>query len=302
MRSRNGLANSVSSHIPVLLKEALAALDPKPGESFIDATYGGGGHSRAILEKITPPTGGKKGKLLALDWNETAAIRCRTDYCVVENFANLPEVMRKFNIKPVDGLLLDLGVSTDELEHSRRGFSFQRDESLLMTYNDQKLPVRDLLKQLNEKELADTIWRYGEERNSRKIAKAIKLRLRKSAIRTTKELVETIELVLPRKGKLHPATKTFMALRIYANDELTNLEEVLKNLDKIMAPAGRTAVISFHSLEDRLVKNYFKRWAAAGQAELINKKPITAGAEEILKNPRSRSAKLRTIRFLNPKP
>jgi len=284
----------MSSHIPVLLKEVINVLNPKPGENFIDATYGSGGHSQEIQKRL-----GGNGRLLALDWDPLAARLCRTDYCVVENFAQLPQLIRQLNFPKADGLLADLGVSSDQLEKSGRGFSFLRDEPLLMTYNDSQKPVYQILRQLSEKELAGVIGRYGEERPSvsRRIAKAIKDRLRKKSIGSSGQLAELISRVAPRRGKLHPATKTFMALRIYANQELENLEKLLQGLGKIMAAGGRVTIISFHSLEDRLVKNYFKKYAQSGQAQLIIKKPIIPTIQEIRANPRSRSAKLRAIIF-----
>ena len=282
----------ISRHTPVLLKEVMAVLNPQPGQFFIDGTYGAGGHSQEILKKI-----GSGGKLLAVDWSQEAARRCKTDFCVVDNFANLPEVLRKLNLPPADGLLLDLGFSSEQLQTFGRGFSFQKDEPLLMTYNDQQQPVRDLLKQVSEKELAEILWRYGEERKSRIIARAIKTALRKKPIRSSGDLVKVIEQVVKRSGKLHPATKTFLALRSYANQELENLKRLLAHLPEIITRGGRAAIISFHSLEDRQVKNHFRNLAAAGRAEIITKKPLVPSREEILQNPRSRSAKLRAIKF-----
>jgi len=263
-------------HIPVLLKEVLKVLDPKPGEFFIDGTYGSGGHSEAIRELIAP-----SGRLLAIDWERTG-----------ENYADLPEILRGKNLGKADGLLLDLGFSSEQLEGGR-GFSFQKDEPLVMTYHPSLKPVKELLEDLNEAELADIIYQYGEERASRKIAKAIKEAGARKRIETTGELASVIESVLPRRGKIHPATKTFMALRIYANHELENLERILKSLSQVLKTGGRAAIISFHSVEDRIVKNYFRDSAKAGQLKIITKKPITATSEEAKENPRSRSAKLR---------
>ena len=305
-------------HIPVLLKEVIELLDPREGEFFIDGTFGGGGHANAILEKIGPT-----GKLLGVDWNKIGYEKCveiasspapRNDgiKCIQDNFANLPEILKEKEIAAVgrlgdlprndrgeikaNGLLLDLGVSSDELEDSGRGFSFQKDEPLLMTYNDDEIPVKNLLRQLNRDALAKVIKDYGGENWAIKIAQAIKDRLRKKDIETSGELAQLIIDAVPKNyehGRIHPATRTFMALRVYANHELENLEKVLKNLDKILLPKGRATIISFHSLEDRLVKNYFRDLAKEEKLEIITKKPVTASWEEVKENPRARSAKLR---------
>ena len=292
-------------HIPVLLKETLTMLDPKPGENFIDGTFGGGGHSQAVLEKIRPA-----GKLLAIDWNEMGFKNCevlrqaqdtKTNLiCFRGNFANLLEIMRDTNFPPTDGLLLDLGISSDELELSGRGFSFQKDEPLLMTYGDDQVPVKQLLRQMSETELTAVLKSFGEERYAKNIARIIKEQQRKRPIETTSDLVETIFRATPARyhhQRLHPATKTFMALRIYANNELKNLEKVLNDLEKIMAPGGRAGIISFHSLEDRAVKNHFRKLQKEEKGQVLTKKIIAPSREEMGKNPRSRSAKLRVLKI-----
>ncbi len=286
-----------TQHIPVLMHEVLAALNPREGDAMIDGTYGGGGHSAALLEKI-----GKTGKLLAIDWNEQAAGECAEQYandkrvtCAVGNFAELPEITRLTQFPRAQGLLLDLGVSSNELEHSGRGFSFQEDEPLLMTYNDTQESVMALLRRASEEELADIIKTYGEERYATRIAHAIKERERKGIIETTGELSAVVETVAPRGGRLHPATRTFMALRIAANKELDNLSCALAHIPELVAPGGRVAIISFHSLEDRLVKHCFRELKKTGHATLITKKPFIPTRDEIRVNPRSRSAKLRAL-------
>lgn len=283
-------------HKPVLLNEVINVLNPQFGEFFIDGTYGGGGHSSVMSEKL-----GKDGRLLALEWNresfergkfQISNLKFQNTILIEENFANIPEILEKNNFPKANGLLLDLGISSDELENSGRGFSFQKDEPLLMTYSDNKIPVRDLLRQLNKEELTEIIKNYGGENWAIKIAEAIKGR----RIETSRELAELISETLPKNyehGRIHPATRTFMALRIYANNELENLEKILKNINQILKNKGRIAIISFHSLEDRLVKNYFRYLAKENTLEIITKKPITASREEILSNPRARSAKLR---------
>lgn len=284
-------------HIPVLLNEVIKVLDPKEGEFFIDGTFGAGGHSAAIKEKIGPPASG--GKLLTIDWDKTG-----------ENFADLPEILKRKNLPKADGLLLDLGFSSEQLDASRaaegeprqgRGFSFQKNEPLLMTYDIKAKPVKEILKELSEEELGRIIREYSQERFAEWIAREIKTQEKIKSIETTQELVNVIEKAVPKnyeRGRIHPATRTFMALRIYANRELENLEEVLKNMEKILKHGGRIAIISFHSLEDKLVKNYFKKYAKEEKMKILTKKPITASYEEIANNPRSRSAKLRAARIL----
>lgn len=292
-------------HTPVLLHETLHLLDPQPGEFFIDGTYGAGRHAQVILEKI-----GLTGKLLAIDWNERAIENCKKQIgnltikqlvCVKGNFAQLSELLNSHDLPKAAGLLLDLGLSSDELESSGRGFSFQKNEPLIMTYSDNETSVRDLLRRLTQTELEKIIREYGEERYAGRIAKAITERRRKRPLLTTSDLAALIAEVVPRqyeRGRIHPATRTFQALRIYANREIENLERLLRHLPQIMSAGGRAAIISFHSLEDRLVKNYFRDYARQRIATLLTKKPIIATNEEIMQNPRSRSAKLRGLRFL----
>lgn len=300
-----------SMHKPVLLNEIVSLLDPKPGEFFIDGTFGAGGHSKAILEKIGPT-----GKLLAMDWDKNVFKEYRTQNTedrmqntgfkfYVGNYADLPEILKELKLPKADGFLLDLGFSSDQLEHSGRGFSFRKDEPLLMTYSDQRKPVSQLLIELPEQEIADLIKNYGEERFAKKIAAAIKARMKKNPITTSGDLAEIIKMAVPKnyeRGRIHPATRTFQALRIYANQELENLERLLKNLLEVVGPGGRVAIISFHSLEDRLVKNYFRDYAMGkakvGQLKIITPKPIVAGGAEIAANPRARSAKLRAAQIL----
>lgn len=285
-----------SVHRPVLLQEVMSVLDPQPGEFFIDGTFGGGGHACALLEKL-----GSAGRLMALDWNEAAVVRCRDLHderltCVRGNFSGLPEMVQKGGPTLADALLLDLGVSSDELEQAGRGFSFQNDEPLLMTYSDEQTPVRELLARASEAEITAIILTYSQERWAPRISRAIVHGRRRQPIVTSRQLADIIAAAVPagyERGRLHPATRTFLALRIYANRELDNLETVLQNLPQIVAPGGRVAVISFNSLEDRLVKNYFKRW------RLITRKPLRPTSGEVMDNPRARSAKLRAITIGN---
>lgn len=271
-------------HKPVLLKEVMTLLDPKPGEFFIDGTAGGGGHTKALQERV-----GETGQVLAIDWEKTG-----------ENYADLAEILEKKNLGKADGLLMDLGFSSEQIGGGR-GFSFQKDEPLLMTYDPKAEPLKQILKELTEEELRKIIREFGEERYAERIARAIYEEERKRPIETTMQLVEIIKNAVPKnyeRGRIHPATRTFMALRIYANHELENLEKLLQNLEKILKSSGRAAIISFHSLEDRLVKNYFRDYAKMKKLKILTKKPIQANQEEISANPRARSAKLRAAQML----
>ncbi|MDP1538725.1 MAG: 16S rRNA (cytosine(1402)-N(4))-methyltransferase RsmH, partial [bacterium] len=279
-----------------------------PAEFFIDGTLGSAGHAVEIFKRILPG-----GKLLGIDVDENslkiAQLKISTELriknselrnnliLVQGNYANLPEILKKKNLPKADGLLLDLGISSEQLERSGRGFSFMRDEPLDMRYNqNQSEPASVVVNYYSEKELADIFFKYGEERFSRQIARKIIEERKIKPIKTTFDLVEIIQKAISfRRSRLHPATKVFQALRIYVNNELGNLEKLLKNLGKIIKNKGRAAIISYHSLEDRLVKNYFREMARQGKAKILTKKPIRPTLEEIRQNPRARSAKLRAI-------
>ncbi len=288
------------SHAPVLLKETIELLDPKPGKFFADGTLDGAGHAQAVLARL-----GAKGRFLGVDWDSDMIAAARKKFhgdkrvtLVSANYAALSDILAQKKLPKLDGLLLDLGFSSEQLA-AGRGFSFQTDEPLLMTYSDSQVPIRELLRKVKEEELANIIYLFGGERLSRRIAKAIKSARR--PITTTGELVAAIAGAVPRsyeRGRIHPATRTFQALRIWANDELGNLERVLRVLPEIMAPGGRAAIITFHSLEDKLVKNAFRDLAKRKVGELLTPKPVAATRAEVLSNPRSRSAKLRGLKFL----
>jgi len=297
-------------HKPVLLKEVIEILDPKPrpacrqaGNFFIDGTLGGGGHAMEIIKMIWPD-----GMFLGIDQDKNAIENFQKNLklktynlkivkLVQGNYADIPEILNEKKLPKADGLIIDLGLSSDQLESSNRGFSFLKDEILDMRFDSGRggRTAAEIVNSLSEQDLADIFWKYGEERNSRRIAKEIVEKRRKNRIKTTFELAEIVESVMSHRGKTHPATKVFQALRIYVNDELGNLERLLGNLNNILTKGGRAAIISFHSLEDRLVKNYFKDMAKSGRAEILTKKPIIPSQEEIKNNQRSRSAKLRTI-------
>lgn len=293
-------------HISVLRQEILEILAPQPNQNFIDGTGGAAGHTLSILEKNSP-----NGKVLFIDRDSEAIIRAREiilaeDSKLLErvifindSYDNLSKIVAAEKFVSPDGILLDLGLSSDQLESSGRGFSFQRDEELDMRFDaNQELTAREILNHWEEREIAKILKEYGEEPFARKIGEAIiKNRKIKPILRTT-ELVAILSRTIPLKfqhARIHFATRTFQALRIAVNDELGNLQRFLPQALDILKSGGRLAIIAFHSLEDRIVKNYFRELAKEQKGELLNKKPIVAGEEELLKNPRSRSAKLRTI-------
>lgn len=265
---------------------------------MIDGTLDGGGHAREILKRIMP-----RGMFLGIDWDKRMIERfqptttggART-ILVHDNYVNLPKILRARKLRKADGLLLDLGFSSEQLEESGRGFSFLKDEPLLMTYDDQAEPAYRVLQKMNAHELTRIIGELGGEKFARRIAQAIVGERRKKPIRTSGQLAEIVRHAVPQnyeRGRINPATRTFQALRIYVNDELGNLERVLDALPDIIAPGGRVAVISFHSLEDKLVKNALRTFAREEKFTLLTKKPVSATLNEIRANPRSRSAKLR---------
>lgn len=295
------------SHISVLFNETLELLDPKEGQFFIDGTTDGGGHAAAVIGKI-----GKGGMFLGLDWDKGMVERLREKFkktsgkIMLEhaNYADVKEVMQRLALPKADGLLLDLGFSSVQLE-DERGMSFQKDEPLDMRYDlTGGMPTAaDVVNGLSEKELADVIYQYGEERMSRRMAKHIVEQRKKKKIETTKELADVILAAVGRgyeKGRIHPATRVFQALRIYVNKELENLEKILADCDEIVKPGGRIVIISFHSLEDRIVKTRFREKEKEKIGKIITKKPITATEDEIKQNPRSRSAKMRCFEITTP--
>ncbi len=289
-------------HIPVLLEEVLQYLALAPGKFVIDGTVNGGGHARAILSQI-----GSNGKVLGIDWDESIVRKWEVGSeknenitAIHGNYADLPAILKERNLPKADALLLDLGFSSGQLDLSGRGFSFERDEPLLMTYDKGSEPVAVLLRKTPERELMSIIRDYGEERYAVQIARAIVVREKQAPIMTSKELAETISAAVPKsyeRGRIHPATRTFQALRIYANGELENLRRVILELPQIVHAGGRVVIISFHSLEDRIVKTMFREMVAHGALEILTKKPIVASEKEIAANPRSRSAKLRAAQL-----
>lgn len=305
-------------HIPVLLQEVLDALQPKPGGIYIDGTVGAGGHAAAILKASTPD-----GQLFGLDQDRSALEIARRQLAEFEarvhllhsNFGRLGQVAQRYQVPPADGILLDIGVSSMQLDRPERGFSFQTDGPLDMRMDSSATKsADDLINHLSEEELANIIYRYGEEPRSRRIARAI---VKARPVRTTLRLAEIVSRAVGgRKGgrrKIHPATRTFQAIRVAVNDELGVLEQVLPQAIKLLKPGGRLAVISFNSLEDRIAKQYFKREAQdcicppdqlfctcrhKASINIITKKPITPSQSEIDVNPKARSAKLRVVELI----
>ncbi len=282
-------------HVSVLPREVLEALVPAPGQVFVDVTLGAGGHARLLAEKLGP-----EGRLIGLDRDPAmlALARPRLEglpiTLVQAGFDDLRSVLDDLGVAQVDGVLADLGICSDQLDEAERGFSFNRPGPLDMRMNPEEgEPASALLRRLNERDLADAIYRYGEERCSRRIARRIVERRKRDPVETTEQLAELVRSCVPRgKGRnpIDPATRTFQALRIAVNDELGALERLLAALPGCVRPGGRAAIVSFHSLEDRLVKQAFRvkeTW------EAITRKPIEAGEEEANNNPRARSAKLR---------
>jgi 16S rRNA (cytosine1402-N4)-methyltransferase len=283
-----------SVHVPVMLPEVLDGLAPCTGATIVDGTLGGGGHTRVLAERVQPG-----GRVIALDRDPAAiaaAGRCLGDFPVrpvQANFCDLPEVLAELDITTVDGILLDLGLSSDQLADAERGFSFSSAGPLDLRFDPmQGKPAWRLLERLSAEHLADLIYLYGEERHSRRIARAIVERRQEKPIETAAELADLVRRCVPRsrKDRIDPATRTFQALRIAVNDELKSLEIALRRLPDCLRPGGRLAVISFHSLEDRRVKEAFRD---DPRLTPLARKPIVAPDEETAANPRSRSAKLR---------
>lgn len=289
-------------HKSVLYEQVLEGLDVKPGETYIDATIGGGGHAKGILES--------GGKVLGIDVDPEAIRHVanvfsvaleESEGCLVGksgnlrlvqgNFAELKDITERFGVRETAGVLFDLGVSSHQLEQAERGFSFQQEAPLDMRA-DPTLRVKavDLINGLHEGELYELFSKYGEEPASRRLARAICEARVNRKIETTKQLAEIVEGAVGGRGKIHPATRVFQALRIAVNDELNNLKKGLADAAELLKKNGRLVVISFHSLEDGTVKNFFK---ARADLQVLTKKPIVPSEKEILENRRSRSAKMR---------
>ena len=278
---------NTTRHQPVMLSEALDLLNVQPGGVYVDATFGGGGHTQGIVER--------GGQVLALDQDPDAHKRAErlggvAIRFVRDNFRNLEAVLASQGLPSVNGILADLGVSSFHFDDPTRGFSYQHEGPLDMRMAGEGLTAADVVNELAEEELAGIIWRYGEERQSRRIARAIARAREEEPITTTTQLAELVRRAVGHRRGGHPARKTFQALRIYVNDELGALEDLLEASGRVLAPGGRLVVISFHSLEDRIVKHFLRD---DPRFRVLTKKPLTASAAERERNPRSRSAKLR---------
>lgn len=299
------------AHISVLLKEIIDGLQVQDNDVFVDMTLGNAGHSKAILDNA------KNITLIGIDADEIAIKKAKEvlnpyqekNKIIIENsyFDLIGEILDKNNIEKIDKVLFDLGFRSEQVDNPERGFSFMQDGPLDMSFESakdissrqNKITAEEIVNEWQEESIADIIYGFGEEKFARRIAKRIIEEREKNRIKTTLQLSEIIKKAVPifyRYGKINPATKTFQALRIAVNGELDRIKKALEITFDRLNPNGKIAVISFHSLEDRIIKNFFKEKVSNNQAVLINKKPITANSEELKNNPRSRSAKLRIIK------
>lgn len=295
-------------HIPVLQKEVIKFLDPRPNENFVDCTFGEGGHSLALLKKTKP-----NGKILAIEIDPELykkGIIQKKKFgerliLVNDSFANLENIIKKMKFQKIKGILFDLGISSWHLECAGRGFTFKKNEPLLMRYdgksNSQALTAYKIVNEWKKEQIEKILREYAQERFAKKIAKEIEKARSEKPIETTFQLVEVIKKAIPpsrQKRKIHFATKVFLALRMATNEELENLKKGLMQALNVLERGGKIAVISFHSTEDRIVKNFLKEKERLGEIKILTKKPIVPSFREVLKNPRSRSAKLRVAEKL----
>lgn len=298
-------AMAMSRHAPVMLNEVMSYLKLSPGKVIVDCTVGEGGHSEGILRKITPG-----GHLIGIDQDDDALSisRLRLSHfegsftLMLDNFQNIRDVMAKLEIDAMHGVIFDLGISTLQLSSPERGFSFQTDGPLNMRMDKKaQITAFDLINNLSQEEIATLIYTFGQERYSRKIARDIVAERNKGVIASTQQLANIVLNAVPphlRFKKIHPATRTFMAFRIAVNRELEVLEVAIKNAVDLLQKGGRICIISFHSLEDRIVKHEFRSQAKTGRLKIITKKPVLPSNQEIENNRRSRSAKLRVAERL----
>lgn len=290
------------SHIPVLLHETIEGLNPKKGGVYVDCTVNRAGHSIELAKKI-----GKDGTLICIDLDQEALAEAKSNleklknspkiHFVHSNFRHIASVLETLKIKHVDGIMADLGLSSQELDSSQRGFSFRFDEPLYMTFNaspdDDMITAYDIVNSWSESTLADILYGFADERYARRIASAIIEARKSEEIKTTHQLVSIIKYAVPtpyRHGKTHFATKTFQALRMAVNDELGSVQELIESAPKLLNENGRLAIITFHSTEDRIVKQALRQQESL---TIINKKAIIPSNEELHNNPRARSAQLR---------
>ena len=301
--------SNMAIHKPVLLQETIESLSLLAGTTAVDGTLGRGGHAQEIIKRISPG-----GTFIGIDVDEKALLRNRAmfepiakelsvqTHFIKDNFRNLKEILLTTGVVDVNAILLDLGFSSEQISESGRGFSFLRDEPLLMTLSgDASYTAIDLINSASPEELEEILRNYGEEQFARNISQEIVKRRRETPITKTFELVETVKAATPlwyHRRKIHPATKTFQAIRIAVNDELGALRDFLSQMPAVVAHKGRLAIISFHSGEDRIVKLQFVAWERSGVGKRVNKKAIKPTREEVLVNRRARSAKLRVCEFI----
>jgi len=284
-------------HVPVLVEEVMTFLRCEPGRTYVDATLGGGGHASEILKRTAPD-----GVVIGMEWDEEALSQARNTLMPFgdrvkifrENFIHLSDFIKA---ESADGMLVDLGLSSIQVEKAERGFSFKGEGPLDMRM-DQRMShtAADLINRLSPEELEDTLSRFGEERWVKRIARAIIQERERDPIRTTQALRKIVHSAIPRRfhsRRIDPATRTFQAFRIRVNEELDNLGKILETGWKVLKRGGRLCIISFHSLEDRMVKETFRRLEKQGEMRILTKKPVVPSEEEQRRNPRSRSAKLR---------
>jgi 16S rRNA (cytosine1402-N4)-methyltransferase len=310
---------TAAPHIPVLLAEVLAGLAPRSGAVFVDGTFGAGGYSRALLDAADcrvfgidrDPGAVARGRDLASRYDGRLTV-------LAGRFGDMDRLLAEQGVTAVDGIALDLGVSSMQIDQADRGFSFQKDGPLDMRMEQSGPSAADLVNSLSEAELADILWRYGEERHSRRIARALVADRGETPFATTRQLAELVRRIVPRsKDGIDPATRTFQGLRIAVNDELGEVDRGLAAAERLLRPEGRLAVVTFHSLEDRAVKEFLKRRSGAesrpsrhlpaaapalpASFRLPSRKPIEPGAEEQAANPRARSSRLRlAVRLATP--
>lgn len=295
------MTHTETTHTPVLLHESVDSLNVTKNDTIVDGTFGGGGHSTVIAEALQGT-----GKLICVDLDEAAQVRFEARFkgaknvtFVHSNFKDAAFVMETAGVTSVDKVLLDLGTSVFQLLADTRGFSFNSDTPLTMTFSEKGshtgFNAYDIVNSWGEQSIADIIFGYGEDRSARRIARAIVAAREAGPISTALQLAMIIEAAVPRRGRIHPATKTFQALRITVNDELQTVKTAMESWFEALNPGGRLSIITFHSLEDRIVKQWMKE---QDNARVLTKKPIAPSDEELQTNPRSRSAKLRTIEKL----
>ena len=290
-------------HKTVLLNEAIESLNLKPGSIYFDGTLGGAGHVMKVCSDFNGAVQiiavDRDGGAIKMALERLSKTNCKYNL-VLSDYRNIDNVLKNLGLEKVDAILLDLGLSSDQLDSSGRGFTFRNNEPLLMTFSDNEegVTAEIILNNWGEETIADIIYAYADERYSRRIAKAIVESRKVQPIKTTFDLLKIIEGAVPnfyKRGKIHFATKTFQALRIGVNDEISALKDGMKKGWELLNIGGRMAIISFHSVEDREVKNFFREKSKDGNGILINKKPIVPKDEEVRENPRSRSAKMRVI-------